>query len=104
MYGPTDMHNLPYLQRFSNLKLSSLACTPDVLAAGTHYDEPPTEIAIPTGPNDYLRPRGIMAINLFHRGIVAEFLVRGLVKSADGTLRLPERGSASKEEIDAIST
>lgn len=103
MYGPTNMHSLPYLQRFSNLKMSNLACTPDVLAAGTRYDDPPSEWKIPSGPGDYIKPRSLMGIHIFHRGIIAEFLIRGLSRHEDGTLSLPERGSVSEEEIDEIS-
>ncbi|KAI9049605.1 hypothetical protein LZ554_006631 [Drepanopeziza brunnea f. sp. 'monogermtubi'] len=106
MYGPTNLHHLPYLHRFAHLNISNWPCTPEVLAAGTRYDAPPTEIPIPTPGlpgDDYILPRSVLAIHLFSRGLIADFLVRGLVRDADGTLGLPEKGSASNEEIDAIS-
>ncbi len=94
------MHNLPYLERFS--KRSTLPCTPDVLAAATSYDRPPTKQEIVTD-EDYGKPRSVMGMTVFRKGIIAEFLIKGLVRQDDGTLRLPEPGSVRKEEVDAIS-
>jgi len=44
-----------------------------------------------------------MARHLFESGIMAEFLIKGLVRGKQGELCFPEPGSVSKEEIDAIS-
>lgn len=94
------MHSLPYLERFS--KRSTLPCTPDVLAAATNYNRPPTEQAIVTD-EDYAKPRSVMGMTVFRKSIITEFLIKGLVRQEDGTLRLPEPGSVRKEEVDAIS-
>jgi hypothetical protein len=42
-------------------------------------------------------------MNMFRREIVAEFLLRGLVRDGNGNLRLPEKGCATIDEIDEIS-
>ncbi|PBP24836.1 hypothetical protein BUE80_DR004233 [Diplocarpon rosae] len=103
MYGPTNLHHLPYLHRFAANPGSTLPCTADVLAAATTYENPPTDIPVPKSAKDRVRPRQIMAMNVFQRGLVAEFLLQGLVRLDDGTLSLPEPGCVSKEEVDAIS-
>ncbi|CAL3966121.1 hypothetical protein PZA11_002880 [Diplocarpon coronariae] len=103
MYGPTNLHHLPYLHRFVANPGSTLPCTAEVLAAATTYDNPPTDTPLPKSARDCIRPRQIMAMNIFQRSLVAEFLLKGLVRMDDGSLRLPEQGCVSKEEVDAIS-
>jgi hypothetical protein len=103
MYGPTDMHTLPYLGMGRLSKLPLPLSTPEILAAAFDFEKPPTEISIPKHSDDYLRPRGLMGMNIFRRGLIAEFLIRGLERDENGGLKLPDRGSASKEEIDKIS-
>ncbi|KAI6715301.1 beta-ketoacyl synthase domain-containing protein [Diplocarpon mali] len=150
MYGPTNLHHLPYLHRFvanpgstrmfwlprlisscvdvSRPRLPHpretttrdpksmlvdmrhdtadslpVPCTAEVLAAATTYDNPPTDTPLPKSARDCIRPRQIMAMNIFQRSLVAEFLLKGLVRMDDGSLRLPEQGCVSKEEVDAIS-
>lgn len=41
-------------------------------------------------------------MKLIREGILADFLLRGLLQD-EGKLALPESGTVSKEEIDAIS-
>ncbi|KAL5319399.1 hypothetical protein ACEPPN_012451 [Leptodophora sp. 'Broadleaf-Isolate-01'] len=103
MYGPTTLHSLHYQQRGRFSKRCSLPCTSETLAAATNYAQPPTETKVGQFGQDNYRPRSIMARHLFERGIIAEFLVKGLLRQSDGSLRLPEQGSVSKEEIDEIS-
>ncbi len=94
------MHTLPYLGRFSKRRI--LPCTPDVLAAATNYNCPPTKQEIFTD-EDYDRPRLVVGMNVFKNSIIAEFLIKGLVTREDTTLELPKPGCVKKEEIDAIS-
>ncbi|KAH7310042.1 Alpha/Beta hydrolase protein [Rhexocercosporidium sp. MPI-PUGE-AT-0058] len=103
MYGPTTLHSLPYHPRGRFSQRCSLPCTYETLAAATNYAHPPTEQQITQTGQDNYRPRSIMARHLFERGIVAEFLVRGLVRGSDGQLGFPERGCVSKKELDEIS-
>ncbi|KAL2067735.1 hypothetical protein VTL71DRAFT_15831 [Oculimacula yallundae] len=99
LYGPTNFHHLPYQQRGRFSQRCNLLCTSETLAAATEYSHPPTETMI--GRKDH--PRGTMARQIFEQGLIAEFLIKGLLRERDGTLRLPEQGSVSKEEIDEIS-
>jgi hypothetical protein len=103
LYGPTNMYALPSLHsdRFARLILPS--CTSEVLAAGTSYDQPPTEFSVPQRTDDYRRPRTVMFLTILRKAMLREYLLRGLIRGEDGKLRLPERGSVSKEEIDEIS-
>jgi hypothetical protein len=83
-------------------KLPLPPSTPDSLAAATDYETPPHNVSVPKTSDDYLRPRGIMGMNIFRRGLIAEFMIKGLLRDDSG-LKLPELGSASNEEIDEIS-
>ena len=103
MYGPTTLHSVQYQQQGRFSKRCSLPCTTETLAAATNYAQPPTEKKISQTAQDKYAPRNIMARHLFERGIVAEFLVKGLVRGTDGSLAFAEKGSVSKEEIDDIS-
>ena len=44
-----------------------------------------------------------MALQIFKTETIAEFLLRGLLKTENGELTLPEKGSVSDEEIEEIS-
>jgi hypothetical protein len=44
-----------------------------------------------------------MILTIFRKALLREYLLRGLVRSEDGKLRLPEQGSVTKDEIDEIS-
>ncbi|PBP22821.1 polyketide synthase, partial [Diplocarpon rosae] len=101
MYGPTNLHHLPADK--TRLTSPQVPCTADVLAAATTYENPPTDIPLPRSAKDCIRPRQIMAMNVFQRGVVAEFVLQGLVRLDDGSLSLPAPGCVSKEEVDAIS-
>jgi hypothetical protein len=103
-YGPTNMHQLPYLRsgRLSALVLPS--CTTELLKAATDFDNPPTEIDIPLRVEDYTRPRGIMGLAVFRESIIAEFILRGFIEGPGGSLQLPTQGCVAAEEIDGIST
>ncbi|KAK0115866.1 hypothetical protein ONS95_012914 [Cadophora gregata] len=103
MYGPTTIHSLQYQQKGRFSKRCSLPCTAETLAAATNYALPPTEKKISQTGQDNYRPRNIMARHLFESGMMAEFLIKGLVRGKEGELCFPERGSATKEEIDSIS-
>lgn len=52
-------------------------------------------------------PRRQIGMQVFHRGLVAEFLLRGLIRRCldDGTVewRFPDNGAVPESEIDAIS-
>jgi hypothetical protein len=84
-------------------KLNLPPCTSELLAAGTHYDHPPTEFAVPSRTDDFRRPRSVMIFSIIRKALLREYLMRGLVRGEDGKLRFPEIGSVSKEEIDEIS-
>ncbi len=103
MYGPTNMHTLPYLfrGRLSHLPLPPL--TSEVLAVATNFNEPPTDVPVPKHSDDYVKPRGLMSMNIFRTSVIAEFLLKGLQKDDEDRLKLPERGCVSSEEIDEIS-
>jgi len=102
-YGPTNMHQLPYLSsgRLSDLVLPP--CTTELLKAATDFDNPPTEIDIPLRVEDYTRPRGVMGLAVFRESIITEFILRGFIEGPDGSLELPAQGCVAAEEIDGIS-
>jgi acetyl esterase/lipase len=78
-------------------------CTPTLLADGTDYLNPPTEIALAVTEKDYQRPRQFISLNFFREALVSEFLLRGLIKNPSGELCFPERGCVTSQEIDEIS-
>lgn len=103
------MHDLPYLNR-GRLSIANCPipdCTAELLASATDYENPPSEFTIPQSKEDYERPRRYLGLNMFRKGIVPEFLLRGLVRCGDregeAGLRLPEKGSVTEEAIDDIS-
>jgi hypothetical protein len=105
LYAPTDMHNLPYLNR-GRLSIANCPippCTADLLASATDYENPPSRFAIPQRKEDYERPRRYLGLHIFREEIVSDVLLGGLVRCEDGELRLPEKGSVTKEVIDDIS-
>ncbi|KAH8674371.1 Alpha/Beta hydrolase protein [Tricladium varicosporioides] len=104
MYGPTNMHNVPSLGtgRFSNPPPLQLP-TPELLVAATTFEAPPTEITPPKNAEDYMRPRALMGRKVFTESLIVEFLIKGLPRDESGEPKLPEKGSVSKEEINAIS-
>jgi acetyl esterase/lipase len=97
------MHNVPSLGTGRFSKLPPLPPTPELLAATTTFESPPTEIAPPKNAEDYMRPRGLIGRKVFTESLIAEFLINGLLRDESGTLKLPEKGSVSEEQIDAIS-
>jgi hypothetical protein len=97
------MNGLPSLHSDRLSKLHLPPCTPELLNAGTYYDHPPTEFPVVHKPEDYKRPRTVMILTIFRKALLREYLLRGLVRGEDGKLRLPEQGSVTKDEIDAIS-
>ena len=97
------MNALPSLHSDRLSKLILPACTSEFLAAATYFDQPPTEFPVVQKPEDYKRPRTGMVLTLFRKALIREYLLRGLVRGEDGKLRLPERGSITKDEIDEIS-
>ncbi|CZS92953.1 uncharacterized protein RAG0_03445 [Rhynchosporium agropyri] len=99
LYGPTNLHHLPYQQRGRFSNPCTAICTSEMLTGATDYANPPTNTAI----GRVGHPRGIMARQIFEQEIIAEFLIKGLLRQLDGSLQLPEQGSVAKEEIDAIS-
>ncbi|KAN0102844.1 alpha/beta-hydrolase [Hyaloscypha variabilis] len=103
LYGPTNMNGLPSLHSDRLSKLILPPCTSEFLAAGTYFDQPPTEFPVVQKPEDYKRPRTGMVLTIFRKALIREYLLRGLIRGEDGKLRLPERGSVTKEEIDEIS-
>lgn len=103
--APTDMHSLPFLNRgrLSTTKCWIPKCTPEFLASATDYANPPNGFAIPLSEEDNKRPRRYLGLRIFREGVVSEVLVRGLVRGEDEKLRLPEKGSATEQEINDIS-
>jgi hypothetical protein len=97
------MHNVPSLGTGRFSKLPPLPPTPELLAAATTFESPPTEITPPKNAEDYMRPRALMGRKVFTESLIAEFLIKGLLRDESGALKLPEKGSVSEEEIDAIS-
>jgi len=104
LYGPTNMNGLPSLHSDRLSKLFLPPCTSELLTAGTYFDHQPTEFPVVQKPEDYKRPRTVMVLTIFRKALIREYLLRGLTRGDDGKLRLPERGSITKDEIDAIST
>ena len=98
------MNALPSLHSDRLSKLILPPCTSELLTAGTYYDSPPTEFPVVQKTEDYKRPRTVMVLNIFRKALLREYLLRGLVRGEDGKLRLPERGSITKDEIDEISS
>jgi hypothetical protein len=122
MYGPTNMHSLPYLNRGRLPRLPDPQVTSEMIAAAFDDNNPPTEIAIPTVQEDYTKPRALISLKVFKSAIIAEFLLRcpvkkergrlrtiasfvfrGLVRKESKKLTLPKKGCVSDEEIDEIS-
>lgn len=103
MYGPTNFHDLPFLNRGKPAKNRRRPVTPRLLAEGTDYDHPPTEIEIAATQEDLEKPRHQISKYFFNNGIVSEFLLKGLERDHDGRLRMPEKGCVKREEVDAIS-
>jgi hypothetical protein len=50
-----------------------------------------------------MRPRGLMGMKIFRESRITEFLIHSLQKDENDELKLPEKGSVSEEEINAIS-
>ncbi|PVH69967.1 alpha/beta-hydrolase [Cadophora sp. DSE1049] len=103
LYGPTDMNSLPALHSDRLAKIILPSCTSEILAAGTNFDQPPTQFAVTTKPEDYRRPRSVMILTVFRKGMLKEYLLRGLIRSDDGKLKFPGKDSVTKEELDKIS-
>lgn len=103
LYGPTNMNGLPSLHSDRLSKLMLPPCTPELLTAGTYFEQPPTEFPVVQKPEDYKRPRTVMVLSIFRKALLREYLLRGLTRTEDGKLKLPERGSITKQEIDEIS-
>jgi hypothetical protein len=103
IYGLTNIHNVPSLRtgRFSKLLL--LPPTLELLTTITTFESPLTEITPPKNAEDYIRPRGLIGRKVFTESLIAEFLINGLLRDKSGTLKLLEKGSVSKEQINAIS-
>lgn len=107
IYGPTNLHNLPYTPKGPFAQLELPECTPDMLIGATSYASPPTGTPPPKSKEDFLNPRRIMGITMFRRAVTVEFLLRGLInlgeKGEPPILSLPEQGIVGKDEIDRIS-
>lgn len=103
MYGPTDMNRVPYLQRGRLSKYDAPKCTPEVLAEATNFPRPPSDTGCFPKSSGFSTPRSQISFAMFRGGTTAEFLLKGLVRGEDGTLRMPEKGCVSREEINAIS-
>lgn len=103
MYGPTDMNRVPYLQRGRLSEYDAPSCTPEILAMATDFERPPTDTGCFPVPLGFSNPRSIISLTMFREGTTAEFLLKGLTRGEDGTLRMPEKGCVTKEEIDKIS-
>jgi len=99
---PTNMHELPFLGHRQHIP----PCTSDLLKSATDYENPPSTFPIPRSKEEYEQPRIHVWNHIVESGIMKEFIVHGLRKEGDGrsiTLSLPEKGSASIEETNAIS-
>ena len=103
MYGPTNLHNVPYLGIGRLSKFPLVPPTAELLDAATNFEAPPTEFAPPSNKEDLLKPRAVMGRIIFQQGLMTDFLINGLQNDGEGRLKLPEKGSASVEQIDAIS-
>lgn len=103
MYGPTNFHSLPWLNRGRLARMQCKPCTPSLLAEATDYHNPPTELALPASAKDLQRPRMSISLTFFREAILPEFLLKGLVRDENGNLAMPKKGCVSKKEIDGIS-
>lgn len=98
------MLDLPHLNRplaggrLGHLNFPSEA-SPELLKASIQ-PSPSTNVPSPKSLEDTLSPRVIMPMILFRKGVIAEFLLRGII---DGGTKLPEKGSVAEEEIKSIS-
>ncbi|XMA20773.1 hypothetical protein WAI453_013564 [Rhynchosporium graminicola] len=97
------MHNIPSLKTGLFSKLLPLPLTAELLAAATTFESPPTEIAPPKNAEDCMRPRALIGRKVFIESLIAEFLINSLLRDRSDTLKLPEKGSVSEEQINTIS-
>jgi len=72
--------------RFSKLPL--LPPTPELLVTATTFEAPPTEITPPKNMEDYMRPRALMGMKIFHDSCITKFLIHGLQKDENDELKL----------------
>jgi hypothetical protein len=99
MYRPTDMHNVLSLgkgQLYNGLPNVEDLC-------GAILEVPSTEFSLVEEVADYLRPRSLMILMISIEGLMTECLIKGIQQDETGILKLLQKGSVSKEEINAIS-
>ncbi|PVH79732.1 alpha/beta-hydrolase [Cadophora sp. DSE1049] len=107
IYGPTNLHHLPYMPKGPFAQMELPECTSDMLISATNYANPPTGTTPPNSKEDFLDSRRVMGMTMFRNAVTAEFLLRGLVNFAEKgeplILSLPEKGTVGKDEINKIS-
>ncbi|KAH8812928.1 Alpha/Beta hydrolase protein [Xylogone sp. PMI_703] len=100
IYVPTNMFNVRFLEdrpiggdRLKDLGLElPKEASPDLIS------EPRKSI------EDFMSLRSILGLVLFRKGLVPEFLLRGIIDGEEhGSKRLPEKGCVTEEEIKEIS-
>ncbi|KAH8811042.1 Alpha/Beta hydrolase protein [Xylogone sp. PMI_703] len=108
IYGPTDMSNINNFGKRPLIggQLPELIIPEDAppeLLEAVIQKPPPTHIPSPRRLEDFLSPRSVLGLVSFRKGVITEFLLRGLVKGKNGVLKLPEKGSVGENEIKSIS-
>lgn len=103
LYGPTNLHRVPYLQRGRLPHYKAPVFTHEILAAGTNYAKPPTDTGCPAMSQAFSTPRSQINLAMFRNSIIAEFLLNGLTRHEDETLEMPAKGCVRPEQIDEIS-
>jgi hypothetical protein len=85
------------------LKLLLLPPTLELLTIITIFKSPSTGIASPKNTEDYIRPRELIGRKVFIKSLIIEFLIKGLLRDKSGVLKLLEKGSINKEQINIIN-
>jgi acetyl esterase/lipase len=97
------MLHLPFISRGAPFEFPLPPVTPEMLALSTDFTKPPTGTPAPIAPADFMKPRGLMELQIFKTETITEFLLRELLKTENRELSLPEKGSVSDGQIEEIS-
>lgn len=106
IYGPTDMHNIPYQAKGPLAALDIAVLSSDEIRLATSFDHPPPNTPLPVG-GEWLNGRTKTGLSMFRIEITAELLLRVLTRSKVEGLpdefSFPRLGDVTREEIDEIS-
>lgn len=99
------MHHLPYAAKGPFAKVDIPHPEWKNLRSVINFEQPPSNIPIPTSPEGWLNDRTKLGIHMFRAEATVDFLLRGLTEcdSLSEGWTFPRTGQASKAEIDEIS-